>query len=217
MSIQNTADHYDNYAEEYERKWQGYLKNTHNTLLEALIPDLEEDDSILDASCGTGLLASQLLDNRAPFRELILNDISPRMLGIARSRLSDDSRLSFTAMPVEDLQFEQNRFKKVVCLNAFHNYARPSVAIRNFKNVLTPDGRLYLLDWNRSGWFRLISSFIRLSASETINTRNVGEVSQMLKEHHFNIHYTSQWSYRYWRFFLVVAGFQPWREFHLKG
>lgn len=216
MSIQNTADHYDNYAQEYEKKWQGYLKNTHATFLEALLSDIDEDDSILDASCGTGLLASQLLDKRVPFRELVLNDISPRMLGIARSRLPDDSRLSYTAWPAEDLQFDRNRFTKVISLNALHNYINPSVAVRNFKDVLTPDGRLYLLDWNRSGWFKLINSLISLTGTETINTLNLKEITKLLREHHFSIHYSEQWSYRYWRLFLVVAGFQPWREFHLK-
>lgn len=215
MSNQKTSDHYDTYAREYEQRWKGYLKNTHNKLLEALIPDLEPDDRILDVSCGTGLLAKELLEQNAPFRELVLNDISPRMLGIAQARLPTDFRLSYTSYPAEELQFDQNRFTKVICLNAFHNYHRPSVAARRFKDVLTPDGRLFLLDWNRSGWFRLINTAIQLTGKETIRTRNLKEIRTMLNEHQFNIDYTDQWNYSYWRLFLVVAGFQPWRKFHL--
>lgn len=216
MSSQSTTEHYDKHAQEYEKRWQGYLNNTHTKLLEALLPDLKEDDRILDTSCGTGLLASQLLDKGAHFRELVLNDISPRMLGMAQSRLPNDSRLSFTAYSSSDLQFSDNRFTKVVCLNAFHNYDNPSVTMRQFKQVLTPDGRFYLLDWNRSGWFRLINTLMSWSGKETIHTWNLKEVTQMLREHHYDIEYTDQWHYQYWKLFLVVAGFQPWRKFHLQ-
>lgn len=215
MSSQSTARHYDHRAEEYEKRWQGYLKNTHNKLLEALLPDLKEDDRILDASCGTGLLASQLLEKEIPFGEMVLNDISPRMLAMAQSRLPNDKRLSFTAYPTNDLQFTDNRFTKVICLNAFHNYDNPSVAAGQFKQVLTPDGRFYLIDWNRSGWFRLINTLMSWSGKETIHTWNLKEVTQMLREHHYHIEYTDPWRYQYWKLFLVVAGFQPWRKFHL--
>jgi len=212
MSKKRTAKHYDNYAHRYEHRWKGYLNTTHGKLLEVLLPGLEESDTILDVSCGTGLLAAQLLEREAPFRELVLNDISPRMLGIAQKRLPNDRRISFTAWPAEALQFDDNRFTKIICLNAFHNYDHPSVAARQFKNVLTPNGRLYLLDWNRSRWFRLVNTFIRWTGGENINTMSLNEATRLLRQHDYSISYTDRWSYRYWRFFIVVGGFQPWRS-----
>ncbi len=212
MSRQTTLEHYDEYAQNYDQNWQGYLNHTHNRMLETILPELEEGDRILDASCGTGLLAEQLIQNQAPFRELVLNDISPRMLGVAQNRLPDDPRITYNAYPSEDLQFEGNRFTRVICLNALHNYDNPSLAIRRFKQSLTPEGRLYLLDWNRAGWFKLINSLINRLGSETINTMSLKEVNRLLEEHQFTIHSADQWNYRYWQLFLVIGGFQPWRD-----
>jgi len=212
MSKQNTVEHYDISAGRYERRWRGYLDHTHQMLLGVLLNDLQENDSILDVSCGTGLLASQLIEKRASFQELVLNDISPRMLGIARNRLPNDPRISFTAWPAEDLQFEGNRFTKIICLNAFHNYEKPSLVLKKFKQLLTPNGKLYLLDWNRSGWFRFVNSFINWYSKAAINTLNLKEVSRLLKEQDYSIYIADQWNYRYWKFLLVVADFQPWRN-----
>lgn len=211
MSHQSTADHYDTHATDYERQWQGYLENTHSKMLELLLPDLREEDVILDASCGTGLLASRLIEHQAPFRELVLNDLSPRMLGVAESRLPDDPRITYRAYPVEELAFESNRFTRVVSLNSLHNYEYPPTAIRQFRKCMTPDGRLYVIDWDRAGGFRLLNWLFRWRGRETINTVNLNEVDRMLGEEEFTVHHAERWSYRYWRLFGVVAGFLPWR------
>ena len=212
MAYQSSTELYNQSDYKYERQWQGYLDSTHRKMLDVIIPDLEEDDRILDASCGTGLLAMQLLEQASSFRELVLNDVSPKNLGIAHSRLSDDPRVSFTAYPPNDLQFGDNRFTRVICLNALHGYTNPSAAIRQFKNIMTPHGRLYLIDWNRSGWFRFINLLIRWFGKDRVNTMNLSEITQLLQEHHYSIVKTDQWNYRYWRLCLVVAGFQPWRK-----
>lgn len=176
------------------------------------MPDLSGEDIILDASAGTGILAERLLEREVSFKEYILNDISPRNLEVAQQRLPDDPRISFTSHSVENLPFEENRFTRVICLNALHRYDRPSVAVRQFKDVLKPNGRLYLLDWNRAGWFHIVNTVIRWSTDETIHTMSRDEAAQMLREHRFRIEHTEQWRYRYWRLYLVVGGFQYWKE-----
>ncbi len=205
MVTRETDKHDGPNAQEYEHRWKGYLENTHFKLLNVLLPDLKESDIILDASCGTGLLVSQLLQKKAPFRELVLNDISPSMLSFAQSRLPRDDRISFSAYPASELQFEENRFTKVVCLNALHNYSHPLAVLQQFKKVMIPNGRLYLLDWNRFGWFRLINVFIRWSGNETINTWNIKEVNRYLRDLRYSIRYTEKWRYRYWQLFQIVA------------
>jgi ubiquinone/menaquinone biosynthesis C-methylase UbiE len=217
MVSRETDKHYGPNAQDYEQRWKGYLKNTHFKLLDVLLPDMKESDIILDASCGTGLLMSQLLNKKAPFRELVLNDISPSILSFAQKRLPRDDRISFSAYPASELQFEENSFTKVVCLNALHNYSDPLAALKQFKKVMTPAGKLYLLDWNRFGWFRLINVFISWSGNETINTWNLKEGKQYLRELHFQIRYTEKWRYRYWQLFQIVAVLTPQNHIRLQG
>ncbi len=212
MSSQDADQPADNDARNYERRWKGYLKNTHDKMMEVLMPDLSADDIILDASAGTGLLADRLLERDAPFNEYILNDISPRNLEVAQHRLPDDPRILYTSHSAEDLPFEENRFTRVICLNALHNYERPSVAVRQFKDILKPNGKLYLIDWNRTGWFNLVNMVIRWSTNEIINTMSRDETVQMLRDHRFRIEHSRRWRYRYWRLYLVVGGFQYWKE-----
>lgn len=183
-------------SSEYEKSWKGYLENTHDKLVKILLPDLSEKDTILDVSCGTGMLASHLIKREAPFRELVMNDISSNMLKTAQSRLPSDPRLTFSIQPAENLEFGTNRFTRIICLNAFHNYDQPTVVLNQFKRILTPDGKLYLLDWNRTGWFRLINTLIRWTGRETINTFNLQEITYLLEKFEFNILYTDQWNYR---------------------
>ena len=190
-----------------------HSNDDHKKLLEVLLPDLNEEDIILDTNCGTGQLASLLLDYNITFRELVLNDPSPRMLGIARERLPDDRRILFTAYPPHDLLFDNNRFTKIICLNAFHHYDHPSSAVRNFKNVMTPNGTLYLLDWNWSGWYRLFLSLFNRNNSDITHNMNQSEVIQLLLEHDFNIQRTGKRHFWNGHLFFIVAGFQPWRTY----
>ena len=90
-------------AKDYEQKWSGYLRNTHDKLLGLLYSEADEDDRILDVSCGTGMLARLVLERNLPFKEYVLNDISPRMLETARGRLPEDRRISFSSYAAEKL------------------------------------------------------------------------------------------------------------------
>lgn len=207
MSVEHTVEDYDSENREYDHYSPAYLNHTHDKLLEILQPELKESDVILDASCGTGLLASRLLELKAPFRKLVLNDESPRMLETAHERLPSDDRLSFTSYPPDQLPFEESHFTRVLCLNAFHHYDRPSSVARQFKRIMPPDGQLYLVDRNRAGWVRAIDFLLRWSGKEPVNTWHLDEVIRLLQEHEFTIEMHSRWNYRQWQLFMIKAGF----------
>lgn len=202
----------NNKRSNYEDKWRGYLQNTHDRMLQTLKGDLNEDDVILDASGGTGLLVHRLLERELPFKKYVLNDLSPRMLETAKERLPDDSRLEYTSYAAEELPFEENQFTKVICLNALHKYKEPSSAIRRFKEVLKPNGTLYLLDWNGTGWFGVLNRIIKWFDSETLHRFSLKEAKQLLRDHRYRIMEIDQWGYWYWRFYLISAGFQYWKN-----
>jgi len=140
-----------------------------------------------------------------PFRELFLNDPSQAMLDFARKRLEGHSGITFTNYTVEKMPFEEHTFDGVICLNAFHFYEGQEQVLKNFKRILKSGGRLYILDWNRSGFFRLINRIIKWSTTENINTRSLVETHDILKDSGFHISEQLDWNWRYWKFYFIEA------------
>lgn len=144
-----TVSSYDQRASSYEKKWAAYLDYTHGMFIRNI--EIAEDDTILDVRGGTGLLAEMLIDRNYAFKHLVINDPSEKMLAIARDRLVDKSNIRFSNNRAEEISFKANQFDRIFCLNSFHFYTNQPEVLERFNTMLTPGGRLYILDWNRSG------------------------------------------------------------------
>lgn len=203
INTAKTAEGYNQNANRYEKRWKKYLAHTHQRLLKHL--HTKGDDVILDASCGTGLLAQHLISEAYPFKKLVLNDISTDMQQKAKERLGEKPDVLFTQQPVQNLDLEAESHAKVLCLNAFHNYTNQIEVLEQFWHILQPGGKVYLLDWNRSGWFLPVNWMINHWASEYINSRSLEEISHLLSEAQFELLLQKEWYFRYWKFFLIVA------------
>ena len=165
--------------------------------------ELTPSDVVLDPSGGTGLLAKKLIAQNYSFEQLVINDPSDEMLAIARQRLSDKPSISFKNKKVQDLSYPKNYFTKIICLNSFHFYEKQDQVLSQFYKLLKPTGKLYILDWNREGFFRMVNTLIRWSSSEYINTRSLRELQQMMSENTFNIQTSHRWNWRYWKLMFV--------------
>lgn len=190
-------------AERYEQRWKNYLRHTHRIFLDHITT--EENDILLDASSGTGLLAEEMLDSGMPFKKLVLNDPSGGMLDFARNRLEEHSQITYSNNTVENLDLNQQYFDRIFCLNAFHFYSDQHKVLENFNRVLKPGGRLYVLDWNRAGFFRLVNIIIKWSTTENINTLSLVEMTKMLSEYGFHVIKQAEWNHRYWKFFFIES------------
>ena len=203
MSDKNTTDAYSRGARKYEIKWKKYLDHTHSKLLAEF--ECTPEDKILDVSAGTGLFAEHLKEAGFGFRSMTLNDVSAGMLKLARDRFSGIESINFHCDYAEELSFEPNSFDVVVSMNAFHNYAGQERALEQVQRVLKPGGQFYLLDWNRSGLFRVVNRLIKLSVPEIINTRSASESKKMVERVGLKVESEQEWSYSYWKFFLIRA------------
>lgn len=199
----STVTGYDRQAQGYESKWRNYLAHTHEEFLRRIETDY--NDAIIDVSGGTGLLARQFIEGDYPYNNLVINDPSEQMLAIARKRLSNNPNIKFTSYKVEQLPFEANYFDRVFCLNSFHFYTNQRQVLDLFFEILKPGGKLYLLDWNRSGFFRIINWIIQCSSNEYIDTRSLQELRMMIRKSDFNFHDSDTWNWRYWKFLFVEA------------
>ncbi len=200
----STIKWYNRTAQRYEDKWEKYLKHTHRALLEHI--EVNNSDKILDVSCGTGLLAQQMLKQGYSFDEFCLNDPSERMLAIARRRFSNHENIRFTNEKVQQLSHPVNYFDTIICLNSFHFYEEQQQVLNRFHAILKPGGKLYLLDWNREYFFKIVNQVIKWANSTYINTRSLSDLQKMVHETGFELAASDSWNWRYWKFLFVEAG-----------
>lgn len=197
------SDNYNRYAHKYEKRWKSYLIHTHQVFLQKI--SVNRGDRILDPSCGTGLLASELIENQYPFGSLLLNDLSENMIAVARQRLPDIDSIRYSQLPADKLDQLNSTFDQIFCLNAFHHYDNQNRVLSNFWQLLETGGTVTILDWNRAGIFRPINKLIKKVVPENIETRSEREMCGLLEEAGFKISSSEAWAYRYWRFYCIKA------------
>jgi len=113
----------------------------HRTVVETLRPEVKSAD-ILDVGCGTGSLLAGLA--RSGFTSLAGVDLAPRMLDVAREKLSaQHAHADLRVADAEDsLPWTSESFDIAALTAALHHFYRPHDALREIRRVLRPGGRL---------------------------------------------------------------------------
>jgi ubiquinone/menaquinone biosynthesis C-methylase UbiE len=200
-TAQKNTETFDKLAEKYEHTYAAYLKHTHHTMMQKL--SLKKEDEILDVSAGTGMLAEGILNEFGPLKRLVLNDPSKGMLEKAKYRLRYKKGVEFTSDFSEELSFREDTFTKIICLNSFRYYSDHTAVLTHFRRMLKPGGHLYILSWNRSGFFRITNWIVSLLSNQELNTRSLDEMEKLLDESGFRIKEEDTWRFRWWNFFFV--------------
>jgi len=164
---------------------------------------LKKEDQILDVSAGTGMLAEGILSKYGPFKRLVLNDPSRGMLEQAKYRLRYHKEIEFTSDFSEDLSFREDEFTKIICLNSFRYYTDHPAVLSHFRRMLKSGGQLYILSWNRTGFFRFLNWIITVVSNQEMNTRSLDEMKAILNEAGFTTVEAEAWRFRWWKFFFV--------------
>lgn len=94
--------------------------------------------SVLDVACGTGVLFDDYLRRGAA--RVVGVDISPEMVKIARSKLTDP-RIAVLCGDVQDMEFEE-KFDAAMVYNAFPHFPEPERVIAHLADCLKSGGRL---------------------------------------------------------------------------
>lgn len=198
---QKNTETFDKLADRYDRVYRSYLRHTHQKMMQKV--SLKKDDHILDVSAGTGILADGILSKYGPFKRLVLNDPSRGMLEQAKYRLRYHKEVEYTSDFSEDLTFREDEFTKIICLNSFRLYTDHPAVLSHFRRMLKSGGHLYILSWNRTGFFRFLNWMITILSNQEMNTRTLAEMKQMLGEAGFEILEEEAWRFRWWKFFFV--------------
>jgi len=96
-------------------------------LAERALRGVSRDESLLDLPCGAARMTVVLA--RLGFRRLAGADVSPAMLDLARTRLSEEGLdVPLSLADAERLPFGDGQFDNVFCFRLFHHF--PTAALR---------------------------------------------------------------------------------------
>jgi ubiquinone/menaquinone biosynthesis C-methylase UbiE len=112
---------------------------------------------MLDIGCGTGTLLSLVAEDDCA-EQLVGLDYAQEMIRRAAEKFALSAhagKLHAVQGDAEHLPFAAASFDVVTCCNSFHHYPHQATAVREFRRVLRPGGRLVLIDGFRDnviGW-----------------------------------------------------------------
>jgi len=184
MKLKNKAGvvhEYAHLAARYDKRWAFYVSLTVQETIKRL--HLKSEERVLDVGCGTGELLMTIGD-KFPELEAAGVDPSREMLQVARQKLADSVILKEGW--AEDLPFQNKSFDVIVSCSAFHFFKEPMRALREFRRVLKPNGRIVITDWCHDYFTcRVHDFFLRLFNQAHSKTYGSGECEILLRESGF--------------------------------
>lgn len=107
---------------------------------------------ILDLAGGTGDLAAKFVPLVGAQGEVILADINPAMLTVARQKLIDAGivgTIKYVTADAELLPFETNYFDCITIAFGLRNVTNKAAALRDMLRVLKPGGQVLILEFSK--------------------------------------------------------------------
>lgn len=143
--------------------------------------ELRKSDSVLDVACGTGDLTRAFADAGAAI--VVGLDFTAEMLDIARTkRLAPHSSpvtntISYVQGDAMALPFDDASFDVLSIAFGIRNVSDPARALREFRRVLRPGGRLIVLEFSEprfapARWFNNIYSKRIMPITATLISRD---------------------------------------------
>jgi ubiquinone/menaquinone biosynthesis C-methylase UbiE len=103
---------------------------------------LRPGERVLDAACGTGVIAKLAAERVAPGGTVAGLDPSPAMLAVARATTRSEMSIEWHEAPAEDIPFPDDSFDAVLCGMGLQFFSNKEAGLREFHRVLVPGGRL---------------------------------------------------------------------------
>ena len=151
---------FDSWSKDYDNP--GFFQRhlfipTHDHIINEMIV-LEKPDAafrFLDIGCGTGILLMRLHE-KFPQAALAGVDISPGMIKMAASKAANTPTVTFQVGNASaGLAYPDGHFDYISCCHSFHHYPDQASALKEFRRLLKPGGKLLFVDSNINsvwGW-----------------------------------------------------------------
>lgn len=136
----------------------------------------EQNDSVLDACCGSGVV-SRYISGLVPDGKVTGIDLGEDNLSKAEhaSDVSGLKNISFQVGDATSLNFNDNKFDKVVCRYAIQHISadRRNQALQEFYRVLRPGGELIVIDFDGTLYNLAPKSEFISDCFEKIKAKNI--------------------------------------------
>lgn len=197
---------WDKAAPHYETGWEIQLCSAQESLLSEVEP--QPGETVLDVSCGTGLVTIPIAEIVQPGGSVTGIDLSEGMIEEAKYRAAEQKldNITFVHMGAEVLGFPDNSFDLVLCSLGLMYFPHPESALQEMHRVLKPGGWTAVLVWgerSKCGWAeifpitdRRVASdvcplFFQMGTGETLLNRfkEAGFEQAELKRFSYNLHF----------------------------
>jgi ubiquinone/menaquinone biosynthesis C-methylase UbiE/uncharacterized membrane protein len=174
----NLFNRFSPWYDRFMQQWGLY----HLDALQQVLKPKCSGESLLDVGGGTGYLASCVADRYA---RVVVADLSPGMLKVARSRNLETVEASALGLPFKDAEFDV-----VLCTDALHHIKEIERALSEMCRVLKPGGTLVIHEFDLKGWKGFFFYwFERLFVDDSVFITPV-ELQTLLEKRGCDISYT---------------------------
>lgn len=119
--------------------------NATNALFDRL--GVQAGDRVLELAAGPGSLGAKWSELVGPTGTVLLSDIAPAMVDVARQRNTALDNVEVTVLDASAIDRPENSFDVVACRMGLMFTPDPSVAFAEIRRVLGPNGRVGALAW----------------------------------------------------------------------
>jgi ubiquinone/menaquinone biosynthesis C-methylase UbiE len=109
--------------------------------------NINRDDKILDIGCGGGQTSFEASEKVSENGYVVGADISKILLDLAKSKYANTKNLEFKYCDVQNYEFRENSFNKVISRFGVMFFENPIEAFKNIYNSIQEGGSLNFVCW----------------------------------------------------------------------
>ncbi|WP_069130003.1 class I SAM-dependent methyltransferase [Rhodohalobacter halophilus] len=160
---------WDKAANNYEPSWKKQLKPARDKLLE--MSDLKPGETVLETSCGTGLVTFRAAEQIGSDGTIVATDLSQGMVNLAMNAAEerDLSNIYFLRMDGQQLEIDDFHFDAAICCLGLMYFPDPVEGLKEMHRLLKPGGRATVSIWGERkncGWAEVFPIVDRQVASD---------------------------------------------------
>lgn len=143
MSKEN-CEHWDQTAHTYDAEHRSMVGEAfENEIRSWLARQFTDADKVLELGCGTGIFSAMIAER---VKHLTATDLSPGMLEHATQRLSGYGNVEIRREDAYHMSFGDDTFSAVLMVNLMHHADAPATVVGECRRVLTPGGKVVVID-----------------------------------------------------------------------
>lgn len=151
--------------------------------------EIENGATVLELGCGTGSMWKNYMDLISKCEEIILTDFSKGMLESAKSNLENNNKITFKAVDIQDILYEDGTFDIVIANMMLYHVPDIHKGLSEVRRVLKPHGKFYCATFGENGIITYVADLLKEFnvSSEMNKVFTLQNGKDMLKQYFNNV------------------------------